>query len=162
MHAETLKLQLSYSQYVLGKTLEGLDHADSLESPAGGGNCINWVLGHLLVARDSFLKRLGGEPVFGTEAAERYHQGKPPIAPDEEVLSLLALKDALAATHAAMVSGLDAATLELFATPVTNSPTKNPDENVGSLLAGLMFHEIYHAGQIGAIRRATGHEGILK
>ncbi len=36
------------------------------------------------------------------------------------------------------------------------------NETMGSLLAGMAFHEAYHAGQIGVIRRTLGFGGIVK
>ena len=35
-------------------------------------------------------------------------------------------------------------------------------EAVGSLLAGLLFHEAYHVGQTGVLRRLIGMDGALK
>lgn len=156
MHIDTIKLQLGYSQYLLTRSLDGLDQADSLRSPEAGGNCINWVLGHLLSTRDAFLKRLGQEAVLGAEAGERYRQGASAIAADEAVTDIESLRSVLDASHQAMVAGLDAMDPARLADPEPNSPLNNPDETLGSLLAALVFHEIYHTGQIGILRRVIG------
>ena len=50
---------------------------------------------------------------------------------------------------------------EALAAEAPFSPTDNPDETIGSLLAGLSFHEAYHAGQIGLLRRIVGKQGAL-
>jgi hypothetical protein len=42
------------------------------------------------------------------------------------------------------------------------SPTGNPKETMGSLLASLAFHEAYHVGQTGLLRRVIGREGVIK
>jgi hypothetical protein len=47
-------------------------------------------------------------------------------------------------------------------TPAPFSPTGNPDETVGSLLAAISFHEAYHVGQTGLLRRVVGREGVVK
>jgi hypothetical protein len=46
--------------------------------------------------------------------------------------------------------------------PAPISPTGNPKETVGSLLAALAFHEAYHVGQTGILRRVIGREGVVK
>ncbi len=35
-------------------------------------------------------------------------------------------------------------------------------ETIGSLMAGMAFHEAYHCGQLGVLRRMAGAEGIIK
>ena len=57
--------------------------------------------------------------------------------------------------------GLEAITDEALAAEAPFSPTDNPDETIGSLLAGLSFHEAYHAGQIGLLRRIVGKQGAI-
>ena len=52
---------------VVGANLAGLTHEDSLVQPRPGGNCLNWVLGHLLTVYDGTLPLLSQEPVMGEE-----------------------------------------------------------------------------------------------
>ena len=42
------------------------------------------------------------------------------------------------------------------------SPGGRDDETVGSLLAGLSFHESYHCGQLGVLRRSAGRDSVIK
>ena len=42
-----------------------LTHEDSLLQPPFRGNCLNWVLGHMLSNRDAILGWLGEAPVGG-------------------------------------------------------------------------------------------------
>jgi uncharacterized damage-inducible protein DinB len=45
---------------------------------------------------------------------------------------------------------------------VAQSPTGNPNESLGSLLATVMFHQAYHAGQLGILRRIVGKPGAIR
>jgi uncharacterized damage-inducible protein DinB len=58
--------------------------------------------------------------------------------------------------------GLDSITDDTMSQPAPFSPTGNPDETIGSLLAAIAFHEAYHAGQLGLLRRLAGREGVMK
>ena len=69
---------------------------------------------------------------------------------------------AIAAAQDSILAGLDAITPEALAAPAPLSPGGNPDETVGSLLAGLVFNEAYHSGQLGVLRRAAGKDGIIR
>ena len=64
MSAQPLVEQLGYNQGVLKINLEGLSQEDSLIAPSRGGNCINWVVGHVVTARNSMLKLLGKDPIW--------------------------------------------------------------------------------------------------
>ncbi len=44
---------------------------------------------------------------------------------------------------------------------VPDGPTGNPEETVGSLLAVVMFHQAYHSGQLGILRRIAGESGAI-
>jgi hypothetical protein len=41
------------------------------------------------------------------------------------------------------------------------SPTNDPNETVGSLIAGFVFHDAYHAGQTGLLRRIAARGGAI-
>jgi hypothetical protein len=45
--------------------------------------------------------------------------------------------------------------------PAPYSPTKNPRETVRSFLANISFHQAYHAGQTGLLRRIVGKPGAI-
>src|ERR1700728_830595 len=79
-HAEVgevrvLREQAKAIQRVVRGNAEGLSQADSLVQPAPGGNCLNWVVGHLMETWDLALPLVGQEPVLGGEALARYKRG---------------------------------------------------------------------------------------
>ena len=61
---------LSIEQNVVQMQTKELTQADTLIQPQPGGNCMNWVLGHLLDNQITVLELLGGEsPVSQSELA---------------------------------------------------------------------------------------------
>jgi hypothetical protein len=46
--------------------------------------------------------------------------------------------------------------------PAPFSPSKNPKETLRSLLTTVLFHQAYHSGQTGLLRRIAGKEGAIK
>lgn len=52
MDAATLKLLYGFNYMALQRNTAGLSHEDSLVQPQPAGNCLNWVLGHILAHRN--------------------------------------------------------------------------------------------------------------
>lgn len=72
MSAEYLLNQFRFNQMTLTMLLKDVDHSESLQGPEPGGNCINWMLGHLIATRGRLLRDLGREPAWREEVAEAY------------------------------------------------------------------------------------------
>lgn len=156
-----LVAQLGFSHFVIKANAGGLTHADSLVQPAPGGNCMNWVLGHILVARNDLMEFLGLEPLWDTQAREPYRRGGPPLSDPEGATAFDQLLVDLDATQRALTEALGQVPIKRLAEKAPFSPTSDPNETVGSLLAGFVFHDAYHAGQTGLLRRITGREGAI-
>ncbi len=160
MDRETLLTQFGLTHYVVQKNVEGLSHADSLVQPEPGGNCLNWVLGHIVRTRNELLGLLGRKPLLPVEKFEPY--GSTPIKDGSRAIPLEQLLRHYEALQQPWAEGLRGMTPQAFAAPAPFSPTENPDETVGSLLAAVVFHESYHAGQMGLLRRLVGKPGAIK
>ena len=52
---DLLALQFHYNHLILKRNLEDIDHAASVRRPPGDGNCLNWVVGHVVATRSSSL-----------------------------------------------------------------------------------------------------------
>jgi uncharacterized damage-inducible protein DinB len=59
-------------------------------------------------------------------------------------------------------AGLAALPEERLAERVPMSPTGNPNETVGTMLATIVQHQAYHSGQLGVLRRVAGKPGAIK
>ncbi len=159
---EVLRQQARASQRVVEINLQGVTHEEGLIQPSPGGNCLNWVLGHLIWAYNGALPLLGQEPVMDKDAVKRYARGSSPITDPAEALDLQALLDGWKEASKRMDAGLAGLTQEVLDRPAPNSPTGNPNETVRTLLTTVAFHQAYHAGQAGILRRLVGKEGAIK
>lgn len=160
MGTELLITQVKFNAYTLKVNADGITHDESLQAPAGGGNCFNWVAGHVVSARNTILKLLGHEPVWSTERAEPYRRGSEPLA----TADALPLEDIFADCGAAqktIVAALEALGDDALAAP-SPAPVFSDDETLGASLAGLVFHESYHMGQLGLLRRMAGKAGAIR
>ncbi len=159
--AEILANQLALNHGTVNVNTKGLTHEDSLVAPPGGGNCLNWVLGHLVVARNGLLKGLGLDPVWEEERAERYSRGSDPITA-EDALPLDEILAEFAASQETLVEAVNALTDEDLDAASPIKYLKGEDETIGTMLTTFLFHESYHVGQTGLLRRIAGKEGAIR
>jgi uncharacterized damage-inducible protein DinB len=159
--AEILTIQFRDTHWVVLANLKGLADEQYFQAPQGGGNCLNWVLGHLVQARNGALIMLGQDPVIDAGLIDRYQRGSDAVTADDDAVPSVDLRSAFKRSQRGLLTGLDGLTDGAIAAPAPFSPTNDPDETVGSLLAGLLFHEAYHAGQLGVIRRTLGVPGAV-
>jgi uncharacterized damage-inducible protein DinB len=160
--AEILTVQFGYTGYTFSLNLKGLDNDEALVQPTPGGNCLNWVAGHIVGSRAGILKVLGQESPFEADKYKRYVRGSSPVTKARGTIDLTEIQADFGTTRDALEAGLASLTPERLAEKAPFSPANNESETVGSLLAGLAFHESYHTGQLGVLRRLAGKEGGLK
>lgn len=138
------------------KNLEGVSHEESMRGPTGGGNCANWVLGHLVSTRLALLGLVGAEPVGSPEIHHIYdaQEDAPAFDPARALPmeQLLALFDE---SQERLRAALPHITDERLAAPALLG-------TVGDTVAFLTFHEGYHCGQLGVLRRTLGKPGKIK
>ena len=70
-HSPTLALHRSVFERnlrLLERTVDGTDDRAADTPLVPGGSHLHWLLAHLVVSRDGLLGRLGGQPVWDTEA----------------------------------------------------------------------------------------------
>jgi uncharacterized damage-inducible protein DinB len=159
---EVLRGQMQMVNSVLHRNLKDVTHKESLTSPATGGNCCNWVLGHLVNSNEQMLELLGRPVVLREEALRRYRRGSPELHTAGEALPLEKLVSAWDEQCACIDRGMESISQERFDAPAPFSPRNKPDETVGSLLTVIVFHQAYHAGQLGVLRRVMGKEGAIR
>jgi uncharacterized damage-inducible protein DinB len=153
--------QTRITRDVVGANVAGLTHEDSLVQPRPGGNCLNWVLGHLLTVYNGVLPLMKQDPVMGEGTLKHYVRGAPPIRDGAEALKFEELLSAWNQAIERIDAGLVGLSPDALDRPVP-SPTGNPDETIRSLLTTIMFHQAYHAGQTAVLRRIAGKEGAIR
>jgi len=156
------RLQTRMTRDVVGANVAGLTHEDSLAQPRPGGNCLNWVLGHLLWAYNGVLPLVRQEPVMDEGVLNHYARGAPPIRDRAEALTFEEILSAWNQAVERVDAGLAGLTPDVLDRPAPGSPTGNPNETVRSLLTTVMFHQAYHAGQTAVLRRIAGKEGAIR
>ncbi|MBB4635008.1 DinB family protein [Longimicrobium terrae] len=155
-----IRQQAVSTHRVVNLNTDGVSHAQSLIAPKPAGNSANWVLGHLLCVYNDVLGLLGAARVMERDALKPYARGSAPLE-EKDALPLDSLVDGWNRACAEFDAALASIPETRLAEPVPNSPTNNPDETVGSLLVTVMFHQAYHAGQLGLLRRVAGHAGAI-
>jgi uncharacterized damage-inducible protein DinB len=155
MTREGLKLLFGYNHYAIGVNARDLTHEESLLGPGPGGNCANWVLGHIVQNRGAILELLGEKPVWSAEEGERYKRGSAPIQPDTKAKPFPEILEALDRSQERLLKGLS----RIEDSDLGQADTKG---SLASKLAGLTFHESYHAGQLGLLRRVAGKKGAIQ
>lgn len=158
---EVFRNQARATHGVVKVNLDGVTHDESMIQPRPGGNCLNWVLGHLVCTYENVLPMLGQKPVMEPGAMKRYARGAPPMTDASEARDLGELMAAWNEAAQRVDAGLEGLTPETLAQRAPHSPSGNPDETIRSLLSVIFFHQAYHAGQTGVLRRITGKKGAI-
>ncbi|MCP3915956.1 MAG: DinB family protein [bacterium] len=159
---DVLRTQAGFTDFAVRKNLEGIGHEDSLRSAGEGGNSMNWVLGHLVNTRSSMLELLGGEPVTDARHGELYGRGSGPADTTSDTVALEELLRLWDASQAALLARLDACGPSDLERRVPKLFEPENEETVAEQLAAFLFHESYHTGQLGVIRRSVGKAGAIQ
>ena len=125
---------------------EGFTHADSLVQPPVQGNCVNWVIGHIVAYRNRILTILGEPAVIDEQIAARYARDSKPVLSDEPGIGLFTdLMQALDVSQERLAAGLQRLTSEQTAIELTFGQfTMSKSE----WMLFLLRHEAYHTGQL--------------
>lgn len=133
---------------------KGLSHADSLLQPEARGNCMNWVLGHMVESRDSILGWLGEQGLLTEAERNRYGRHSEPIIEDgEEVIPLERLLELLQEGQRRIEAALGNHTLEDMD---RMTGTEGKQRRLGDRLHFYFFHDCYHSGQLEYLRQLAG------
>jgi hypothetical protein len=153
-----------FSYGAIQRNLDGLTHQDSMLSPEPAGNCINWVLGHMVTGRGLVLMLAGAEPsVLTDEEASCYRRGSGDLRDNGNEVDLSRLKSALEETQQRLIVTLQSLSDAALAADVPDKLRRPPlMGTVGEALVRLGYHEGYHNGQIGLLRRMAGKEAAIK
>ena len=153
---QPLALIFKLNNNLIARSLEGLSDEDVWRQPSGSGNPIGWILGHLTETRAGMLSEMGRpfdcgwSRAFQRGSALQDRTGYPARA---------AIETAWKSTHAAMRDAFANVSPEQLAAPITRPPVPGV-ETLLDLIAFCGFHESYHVGQMGFIRKQLGHSSV--
>jgi hypothetical protein len=158
---EVLRKSAQLVDVVVKVNLEGISHADSLKQSPTGENCLNWVLGHLVCIYNNSLPLFGAEPVRDKASLARYDRGTKPLTDSREAMQLGELLEIWSEAALRVQKGLDSLDARRLEAAAPFSPNKDPNETVRSLITTILFHQAYHAGQLGVLRHVAGKPGAI-
>jgi DinB family protein len=159
---DSIRYQASLVHQVVRRNVEGISHEESLLQPEPGGNCLNWVVGHLVWAYAGALPLVRQSSTLDQQRLAQYARGGPPLTDPARAVRFDELLAEWDEASRRMDAGLADFPTEALGQPAPGSPTGNPRETIGSLLATIMFHQAYHTGQTAVLRRLVGREGAIK
>lgn len=147
MHNYETLIVLQSSHMVLNRNLKDITHEESLIAPAGGGNSLNWIVGHIIVSRDDIRELIGLDRLCGDDM-KMYDRDTEPVTPDK----LMDLGKLIEMYN----DGEGILEEKLKSTDLRDNNEKY------RMVTFLAFHEAYHVGQTGILRRVIGKEGAIR
>ena len=122
MTGAILAKQFALNYLTLDRNLDGISHEHSLVRPTRGGNCINWVVGHILSTRNAGHQLLGIPLAWEDPIADRYKRGSKPMIDAAEAVGLETLVALCRTSQGALNGALLSATEDDFEREVEDKP----------------------------------------
>lgn len=129
------------------RVLQEIDAEKVFLRPLPDAHCIAELVAHMLAWREVLLRRLHGDNAFSMSQDKSFDWRLVELDPQRAWPALL---QALEDQQRAIVEALEAADDDLLSTVV---PGKS--YNYRTLIQGIIHHDIYHAGQIILLGKAT-------
>jgi uncharacterized damage-inducible protein DinB len=162
MNGETLAYQLELCNYIVDLNTKDISHEESLIAPPKGGSCLNQVLGHLTRTRNMALGTMGQKQPYSMEEFDPYDDRTGVPFSREKALPFDELRRRYKALQEPLVKAIRGMSAEALQSAPKRKMTGAPNETVGTQLATMVFHETYHVGQTGVLRRVVGKPGVVK
>lgn len=143
---EIFSAQYQFNQQVILRGIKDISQEESLWNPPTGGNCINFIVGHIIASRANLLALLGADTFWTKEKCLPYIQGAAAVVTES----------------AYFIRDLEAAIIDIMPQlehAVASSDLTRLDSDGDShrdTVATSICHEAYHAGQIHLVRRLLG------
>ena len=148
--------RLEFNSGFLGLLVAEFDEKDWIRAPAEGLSNSLWILGHLAWSRMRLLRSLGAElPDEPWESAFSIgsHPSESPSIDAGELQEIFPRLGRLIAGR------LESMVEEELASPL-EKPMPDGARTVAGLVRFMCFHESYHIGQLGLMRRLCGKPGL--
>jgi len=143
---------------MIADNVEGMTAEQSLAQPSPGGNCANWILGHMTNVQNGVMRLIGQDPVWQSDQLS--NAGWDPITSQTKAIAWEVLRDRMLDSRERCIAAISELSDERMADEVPH-PFGGTTTR-GHVLNTLAFHQAYHAGQLGLVRRIAGLEGAVK
>ena len=155
---EAVAMHFKFMYQTAAANLDALTQEQSLAQPSRGGNCANWILGHLVNVHNGVMGLLGEKPVWESDQLARAKFD--PITGPANAIEWNTMRERFLGSKerclAAISAQSDKALAEQVPHPFGGTTTR------AELLNLLAFHQTYHVGQLAISRRIAGLEGAVK
>ncbi|HET6700409.1 MAG TPA: DinB family protein [Gemmatimonadaceae bacterium] len=140
------------------RALHGLDPGELTRTPSPHSNPMVWMAGHLAQSRARLARLLGAEQEVPWPSL--FRRGEPPPG-EQDYPALAEIRRAWEGAGAALRTRLRSMRdAELHADLQLKIPST--DGTLRGAIVFALFHESYHVGQMGYVRRTLGKEGIAQ
>lgn len=156
--SESLVRSFKLTYRIIKMQADGLTTADSLLQLPFRGNCLNWVLGHIVEGRNRVLTVLDEQPIWDEANTSRYERGAEPITSQEQALPLEQLLSDLDLTQDRITDALELTAPERLAEIVS---ADKKETTIGETIAFWHWHETYHTGQLELLRQFAGKNDAI-
>ena len=124
--------------------LEGVSDVESLKTSGNGENNINWILGHIVSSRDTIHEKMGLPLICNNTIKKTYGRGSSSTN-TENAISLAEMLKTLESSQEMILAAIP----------------EIDDVDVIKRIAFYGFHEAYHVGQLGLMRKIIGKKGAI-
>ena len=143
---QMLKTLYQDSYALVKQQTEGIKHQESIYQPPYDGNCINWILGHIIVARCNFMMMLDIPSIWDMAQCRQFIPGSDPITNEHDAILFETMCGDFDNTQEHLLIALDRVKREKL-------QEINGEKTIGEHLAFYNSHEAYHAGQLEILRQ---------
>lgn len=152
---EAVSLIFKLNNEMVVRSLDGLSDEECWQRPAGG-NPLAWLLGHATVSRAHLLGKLGHK--YDAGLGSLFDRGAT-LAEQAAYPARAVLEAAWKETRGRMREAFGGLADAALSAPPSGKPLPGV-KTTADLLAFHAFHECYHVGQMGYVRKLLGRSGI--
>jgi hypothetical protein len=153
---ESVTLIFKLNNEMVQRSLDGVSDADCWRRPTGNGNPLGWLAGHATISRAGLLKKLGHS--YDCGLGDLFNRGAAPSTP-EAYPPRSVIEAAWKQSRQEMRAAFERLTEASLAAPPSGQ-TFSGVTTMADLIAFYAFHESYHVGQMGYVRKLLGYSGI--
>jgi uncharacterized damage-inducible protein DinB len=133
--------------------LKDISQAESLLQPPFQGNCMNWVIGHILTVHETCLSLLGLPGIMTDTEKAAYGYGSEPIVEPTRAGDLISMLERLDKSLKIIITKLGELTEAELDRQVQIWRGPLP---LAEAIAFMLWHEAYHTGQLELLRQLAG------
>ncbi len=141
---------------IIQRQIKDITHEQSLMQPPFRGNCMNWVLGHMVMSRQRILIMLNQPTVWTQEQCNRYERGSDPIVDNNDALPFDEITADLATSQERIFAWLENAKPADLDVEVIPHNIPSDAAPIWDWMEFLLWHEAYHLGNLELLRQLAG------